>query len=109
MKLPRFLSDSNVIISDTIVELLMKNNLNSTNSNTSTTIRVNTNYRGTDVETDNVQDMVVRSGVVPLLITHLRSESEEIREQSALCIGNIAGEMPELRDHVIKCGAIEPM
>ena len=104
VELPQFILDSNVIISETIVQLLMKSN--SINTNTSTSLHVN--YR-VDIEAGNVKKVVVESGVVPLLINHLKSENEQLREQCALCIGNIAGEMPELRDYVIQCGAIKPM
>lgn len=104
IELPQFILDSNVKISETIVQLLMKSN--SINNNTSTSIHVN--YR-VDVQAGNVKKIVVQSGVVPLLVNHLKSEDNQVREQSALCIGNIAGEMSELRDYVIQCGAIRPM
>ncbi len=102
VRLPQFISDSNVKISETIVQLLMKSNF----INTSTSVHVD--YR-VDIQTENIKDAVMNSGIVPLLVNHLQSDSQEVREQSALCLGNIAGEMSELRDHVIQCGAISPM
>ena len=92
-------------MSDTILQLLLKSN---ETVNTSTSIHVN--YDVDTKQIDHVKNTVINSGIVPILVCHLQlSEIEEVREQSALCIGNIAGEMPELRDYVIQCGAISPM
>lgn len=102
-QLPQFLLDSNVRVSESIVQLLTKSNF----LNTSTSTHVNQN--GLGMQTESVKDMVVSSGVVPLLVAHLQSKDEAVRQQSALCIGNVAGEMPDLRDFVIQCGAIQPM
>jgi hypothetical protein len=32
-----------------------------------------------------------------------------VREQSAWCLGNIAGDSPEFRDYVLQCGALRPL
>lgn len=43
------------------------------------------------------------------LINLLRSPSAEVREQSAWCLGNIAGDGPGYRDKLLLCGAMEPL
>jgi importin subunit alpha-6/7 len=43
------------------------------------------------------------------LINLLRSPSAEVREQSAWCLGNIAGDGPGYRDTLLQCGAMEPL
>ena len=40
--------------------------------------------------------------------TH-NSGSVDVREQCAWCLGNIAGDGAELRDHVLQCGALPPL
>jgi importin subunit alpha-1 len=100
LKLPPFLSELSLTMSDSVVELLTRSSNSATNhANTLTPA-------GSRV---SIRDMVVNSGVVPLLVKNLLSDKEEIREQSALCIGNIAGEMHELRDYAIQCGVISPI
>jgi len=56
--------------------------------------------------TDRTKD-VVAAGVVAPLILLLKNDLPTIREQAAWCLGNIAGDCPELRDIVLKAGALE--
>ena len=48
-------------------------------------------------------------GAIPHLIALLLSPNHDVREQSAWCLGNVAGDGPNLRDHAIKNGAILPI
>jgi len=105
VKLPQFLVDMNLTISDSVVQLLMKSNVA---DNTTSTLPVNP----MTIDGRNgahTRDLVIQSGIVPLLVKNLLSEKLDIREQSAICIGNISGESHELRDHVIQCGVIDPL
>jgi importin subunit alpha-1 len=52
---------------------------------------------------------VVEAGTVPHLCNLLLSPSANVREQAAWCLGNIAGDGAELRDHVLQCGALPPL
>mmetsp|Transcript_3142 Transcript_3142/g.7211 ORF Transcript_3142/g.7211 Transcript_3142/m.7211 type:complete len:567 (+) Transcript_3142:89-1789(+) len=50
---------------------------------------------------------VVGSNAIPLLVSLLQSGDPNVREQCAWCLGNIAGDSPELRDTVLSGGAME--
>jgi len=60
---------------------------------------------GTSEETKKVIDY----GVIPSFISALKSSHEEVVEQCLWGLGNIAGDSAQLRDVVIKAGAVEPM
>ncbi len=115
VKLPQFLLETNLTISDSVVQLLMKSNFvdnastptsTSTSTSTSSAVYHMVTKSGTGI---NTKGLVVQSGIVPLLVKNLLSERQDIREQSAICLGNISGESHELRDHVIQCGVINPL
>ncbi|XP_046643251.1 importin subunit alpha-like [Daphnia pulicaria] len=52
---------------------------------------------------------VVSAGAVPVLISLLGSSHQFLAEQAVWALGNIAGNGPELRDHVIELGIINPL
>jgi len=39
----------------------------------------------------------------------LLSSSADVREQCAWCLGNVAGDGPELRNMVLEAGALQPL
>ena len=39
----------------------------------------------------------------------LSSQHTNVAEQAVWALGNIAGDGPDLRDHVIECGAVPPL
>jgi hypothetical protein len=43
------------------------------------------------------------------LINLLQSPNEDVREQCAWCLGNIAGDGPQFRDAILQLGAIAPL
>jgi importin subunit alpha-6/7 len=65
----------------------------------------------TNVASTDRTRCVVEAGALPPLIALLGSaaSSADIREQSAWCLGNIAGDGPELRDLVLRQGAMQPL
>ena len=63
-----------------------------------------TNVASTD-KTRNVVD----SGAVPHLINLLLCKGADVRKQSAWCLGNIAGDSPDLRTYVLECGGMGPL
>ena len=60
---------------------------------------------GTSMQTRSV----VKDGAVVPFIKLLSSPYPNVAEQAVWALGNIAGDGPELRDHVINSNCIEPL
>ena len=60
-----------------------------------------------EVPTKEFLVSVVQCGIIPHLIEYLESDKTALREQSALLLGNIAGEDATLRNQVLDCNAME--
>lgn len=52
---------------------------------------------------------VVQAGAVPYLIKLLSSSDDNVQDQAVWCIGNIAGDGPELRDMTLHAGLLQPL
>ena len=63
----------------------------------------------TNIASTDRTRLVVESNAVPPLIALLTSPNPDIREQSAWCLGNIAGDGTELRDLLLNLGALPPL
>ena len=58
--------------------------------------------------TDKTREVATHNAV-PHLVNLLLFKNADVREQCAWCLGNIAGDSPELRNHVLECGALTPL
>lgn len=53
--------------------------------------------------------VVASTDAVPHFVMLLDSAAVDVREQAVWALGNIAGDSAELRDYVLKCGALRPL
>ena len=72
-------------------------------------IQFETAWALTNVASTEHTRAVVECGAVSKLVELLMSGNADVREQSAWCIGNIAGEGADLRDMVLQAGAMNSM
>ena len=63
----------------------------------------------TNIASTSRTSVVVESGAVRPLIALLKHDNADVREQSAWCLGNIAGDNKDFRDHLLGEGILQPM
>ena len=64
----------------------------------------------TNVASTNYTSSVANQpNAIESLINLLRSPCAEVREQSAWCLGNVAGDCAAYRDLLLECGAMAPL
>lgn len=63
----------------------------------------------TNIASTDKTATIVHAGAVPPLVQLLASASADVREQSAWCLGNIAGDSTALRDVVLASNAMQPL
>jgi len=63
----------------------------------------------TNIASTDKTRSIVDAGAVPMLAQLLLSPNPDVREQCAWCLGNVAGDCPELRDYVLQSGALQPL
>jgi len=102
VSLPPFLSLHNIVLPQAVAHLLTKTDMKSMDHWGDDTNRING-----DNPTD-IRSLVVGCGIVPMLVSNLKSSTSgnEVNGQSAICLGNIAGESPSLRAYLLECDSI---
>lgn len=63
----------------------------------------------TNIASSDHTRLVVECGAIPYLSQLLMSENPDIREQCAWCLGNVAGDGPELRNAVLNHDALKAL
>jgi HEAT repeat protein len=63
----------------------------------------------TNIASTDRTRLIVECGAIPFLSQLLNSPNPDIREQCGWCLGNVAGDGPELRDAVLSHGALETL
>lgn len=85
-----------------LVELLMRVD--------SSTLQFEASWALTNIASTNFTSSVAdQPNALQYLINLLRSPKEDVREQCAWCLGNIAGDGPHYRDTILQLGAVEPL
>jgi hypothetical protein len=96
------------LIDGGIVPLLVRN-LSTISHTSSTTLIFESAWALTNIASTNYTIDVVDAGCIKPLVNLLVHEDANVREQSAWCLGNIAGEGPDLRDQVLQENSIESL
>lgn len=101
VSLPPFVSLHNIVLPQAVAHLLTKTDMKSIDNWRDETKRID--YNSTDIHS-----LVVGCGIVPMLVSNLKSSTSgnEVNGQSAICLGNIAGESPSLREYLLECDSI---
>ena len=73
------------------------------------TLQFEATWALTNITSTDLTAEVVNAGATPGLVRLLQSPKEDIRDQAAWCVGNIAGDSTELRDLVLKQGALHAL
>ena len=94
------------ILNDGIIPILVRN-LKCGIYQTSTVIYESA-WALTNIASTNAMD-VVMAGAIKDLVDLLQHSEDIVREQSAWCLGNIAGEGPDMRDQVLYGSALRPL
>jgi len=77
--------------------------------NTEPTLQFEAAWALTNVASTNFTVEVVKAGATHGLVRLLDCRAPNVREQAAWCLGNIAGDCPDLRDLVLRSGALNPL
>lgn len=79
------------------------------NGNVNAELQFEAAWALTNIASTEYTRKIVEAGSIPYLVQLLSSPHPEVRDQSAWCLGNVAGDSSDLRDIVLKNGGMEPL
>lgn len=97
------------LIDSGIVPYLVRNLTVSSQTSSATTLIFESAWALTNIASTEYTIEVVKAGCISPLVQLLMHGDANIREQAAWCLGNIAGEGPELRDLVLEQNVIDSL